>query len=197
MKSEKEKMLSGELFKITDRELEDARTKSRIVNGELNNLYPDNLEKVPECLSRLFGYVGKNVFLIPPFKCDYGFNISVGENTFINNNCIFLDIGKIKIGKDVLIGPNTGLYAVSHPIYPDERKLGMEYGTHITIGDNVWIGGSCVINNGVTIGKNSIIGSGSVVTKDIPENVIAAGNPCRVIREITENDRMLKEKNEK
>lgn len=125
--------------------------------------------------------------------CDYGYNISLGENSFINHDCIFLDIGKVKIGKNVLIGPRVSFLAVNHPLFPSERETGYEYGTHITIEDGVWIGGAVTINDGVTIGKNSVIGSGSVVVKDIPENVIAVGNPCRVLRKIDEKDKMMKE----
>lgn len=193
-KSEKEKMLSGELFVIADEELENDRINARNFVNLYTESFQKNHDEAKKYLKKLFGFVGENAYIIPPFKCDYGFNTSIGDNTFINNNCTLLDIGKINIGKHVLIGPYVGLYAVTHPIHPEERILGMEYGTHITIEDNVWIGGGTIINNGITIGKNSIIGSGSVVTKDIPANVIAAGNPCRVIREITENDRIMSKK---
>lgn len=126
---------------------------------------------------------------MPPFHCDYGKNIEVGENFFANYNCIILDVAKVTIGKNVMFAPNVSIYTAGHPIHPDSRNSGYEYGIPVTIGDNVWIGGSVVINPGVTIGNNVVIGSGSVVTKDIPDNVIAVGNPCRVIREITEEDR--------
>ena len=139
--------------------------------------------------------VGENLVIEPPFHCDYGSNIEVGENFFANYNLTILDVGKVKIGKNAQIAPNVSIYTAGHPVHPDSRNSGYEYGIDITIGDNVWIGGSSVINPGVTIGNNVVIGSGSVVTKDIPDNVIAAGNPCRVIRSITEEDRKYYFKN--
>lgn len=116
-------------------------------------------------------------------------NIEVGENFYANFNCVILDVGKVKIGTNVMFAPNVSIYTAGHPIHPESRNSGYEYGIGITIGDNVWVGGSVVINPGVHIGNNVVIGSGSVVTKDIPDNVIAVGNPCRIIREITEDDR--------
>lgn len=130
-----------------------------------------------------------SVYFEPPFHCEYGSHIEIGEGFYANTGCVMLDVGRITIGDNVLFGPNVSLYTAGHPIHPESRKSGYEYGIPIKIGDNVWIGGSCVILPGVTIGNNVVIGAGSVVTKDIPDNVCAAGNPCRVIREITEEDR--------
>lgn len=130
-----------------------------------------------------------SIYFEPPFHCEYGSHIEIGEGFYANTGCVMLDVGRITIGENVLFGPNVSLYTAGHPIHPASRKSGYEYGIPIKIGDNVWIGGSCVILPGVTIGNNVVIGAGSVVTKDIPDNVCAAGNPCRVIREITEEDR--------
>ncbi|HIY01246.1 MAG TPA: sugar O-acetyltransferase [Candidatus Blautia faecipullorum] len=138
-----------------------------------------------------------SVYFEPPFHCEYGSHIEIGEGFYANTGCVMLDVGRITIGDNVLFGPNVSLYTAGHPIHPESRKSGYEYGIPIKIGDNVWIGGSCVILPGVTIGNNVVIGAGSVVTKDIPDNVCAAGNPCRVIREITEEDRLYYYKDRK
>ena len=156
---------------------------------EYNQVMPFEPEKGMECLNKTGMVHGESVYFEPPFHCEYGSHITVGENFYANTGCIMLDVGKITIGKNVLFGPNVAIYTAGHPIYPDSRNSGYEYGIPVTIGDNVWIGGSCVILPGVKIGNNAVIGAGSVVTKDIPDNVCAAGNPCRVIREITEEDR--------
>ena len=130
-----------------------------------------------------------------PFHCDYGKNIEVGDNFYANFNTVILDVGKVKIGNNVLLAPNVSIYTAGHPIHPDSRNSGYEYGIAVTIGDNVWIGGNSVINPGVTIGNNCVIGSGSVVVNDIPENSIAVGNPAKVIRQITEEDKKYYFKN--
>lgn len=133
---------------------------------------------------------GEGFYAQTPFHCDYGFNIYTGKNVFLNFNCVILDVGKVTIGDNVMVGPNVAIYAVSHPIHPEPRVVGkLDYGQDITIGDNVWIGGNSVLNPGVHIGENSVIGSGSVVTGDIPANVVAVGNPCRVLRQITDEDK--------
>ena len=128
-------------------------------------------------------------YIVPPFYCDYGNHISVGNNVFINYNCTLLDVGKITIGDNCMLAPNVAIYTAGHPLHPDSRNSGYEYGMDVTIGNHVWIGGSVVITPGVRIGDCCVIGAGSVVTKDIPAWSLAAGNPCRVIREITEKDR--------
>ena len=130
-------------------------------------------------------------FINPPFYCDYGTHIEVGKNFFANYNCTILDVAKVTIGDNCQLAPNVAIYTAGHPVHPDTRNSGYEYGISVTIGDNVWIGGNSIICPGVRIGSNTVIGAGSVVTKDIPDWVIAAGNPCRVIREITEEDRRL------
>lgn len=131
----------------------------------------------------------ETTFLNPPFYCDYGSNIEVGKNCFINYNCTFLDNARIRLGDNCLLAPNVSVYTAVHSIYPDSRALGYEYGIEVTVGDNVWIGGNTVICPGVKLGSNVVIGAGSVVTRDIPDWSFAAGNPCRVIRKITEEDK--------
>ena len=156
---------------------------------EYNETMPFELEKGMECLERAGIKHKENVYFEPPFYCEYGNHIEVGENFYANTHCVMLDVGKITIGNNVLFGPNVGIYTAGHPIHPESRNSAFEYGISIAIGDNVWIGGSCCVLPGVKIGNNVVIGAGSVVTKDIPDNVCAAGNPCRVIREITDADR--------
>lgn len=156
---------------------------------EYNAVMPFDMKKGMDCIARTGIKHKENIYFDPPFHCEYGNHIEVGENFYANVNCIMLDVGKITIGDNVLFGPNVSIYTAGHPIHPESRNSGYEYGIPVTIGSNVWIGGSCVILPGVSIGNNVVIGAGSVVTKDIPDNVCAAGNPCRVIREITDADR--------
>lgn len=156
---------------------------------EYNAVMPFDMKKGMDCIARTGIKHKENIYFEPPFHCEYGSHIEVGENFYANVNCIMLDVGKITIGDNVLFGPNVSIYTAGHPIHPESRNSGYEYGIPVTIGSNVWIGGSCVILPGVSIGNNVVIGAGSVVTKDIPDNVCAAGNPCRVIREITDADR--------
>ena len=156
---------------------------------EYNQLDPEDADGATKILKDLLGKTGDWIKIEPPFHCDYGYNIEVGEWFFANFNFVVLDVGKVIIGDDVQIGPNVSIYTASHPIHPISRQSGYEYGIDVKIGDNVWIGGSTCILPGVTIGNNVVIGAGSVVTKDIPDNMIAVGNPCRVVREITEEDR--------
>ena len=138
--------------------------------------------------AELFAQAGEGTYIEPPFYCDYGCNTYVGKNFYCNYDCVFLDCGRITIGDQVMLGPKVALYAVGHAIDPQVRSHGHDHPEPITIGSNVWIGGSTVVCPGVTIGENTVIGAGSVVTKDIPANVVAAGNPCRVIRPITQAD---------
>lgn len=184
-KTNREKMVAGESYLANDRELVLLRWRAQRLCRKINRFrtmpfYP--LKKY--LLKKLFGKCGKDIYIEAPFHCDYGFNISVGDSFYANAGCIFLDVTPIVIGSNVLLGPNVQLYAATHPLSPQERLKGEEYGKPITIGDNVWIGGNTVITPGVTIGNNSVIGAGSVVTKNIPENVIAFGNPCRVYKQI-------------
>lgn len=184
MKTEKEKMLSCELYDASDSELTKERAKAREIVYDFNNTKPGEHNYRCDLLKKLFGNIKSSICIEPPFHCDYGYNIEVGENFYVNFGCIFLDVNKIKIGDNVLIAPNVQLYTASHPVDPTVRLTFKELGFPITIGNNVWIGGGSIICPGVTIGNNVTIGAGSVVTKDIPDNVVAAGNPCRVIKKL-------------
>lgn len=155
-----------------------------------NQLPPSRREERESILRRAFAKVGSNPWIESPFQCDMGFMIELGDNVYVNHNAMFLDCGGIKIGNNVLIGPNVGIYTPEHAFDPQLRIEGYEISRPVVIGDNVWIGGSVSILGGVTIGENTIIGAGSVVTHDIPANVIAVGNPCRVLREISEEDKI-------
>lgn len=188
----KERMINNLPYKSWLDGLSEDRLECKKKIYEYNNLRPEDDEGRRKILKELLGRMGEGYFNIePPFRCDYGYNIEIGDNFFANYNFVVLDVGKIRIGNNVQIAPNVSIYSASHPVHPETRNTGYEYGIDITIGDNVWIGGSVCILPGVTIGDNAVIGAGSVVTKNIPGNVIAAGNPCRVIREITEDDRYL------
>ncbi len=182
--TEKEKMLAGELYKCWDEELKLSRSRARQLTNSLNHTKDTEEHYRRQLIEELFGTIEGEMVLEPPFYCDYGYNIHVGEGFFANFNCVFLDACPIHIGKRVLIGPNVQLYTATHPLDRKTRAEGLEYGRPITIGDDVWIGGSAVINPGVTIGSNVIIGSGAVVTKDVPSNVLVGGNPAKVIREV-------------
>ena len=190
--TEKEKMLAGMLYDCHDPELRDDAARSRMLTRLFNTTTEEQKEYRISLLKQLFGSTGEHIHIEPPFRCDYGCNIFIGEKFYANFDCIILDVARVTIGKNCLFGPRVCVYTPCHPIDPDERNTGLEYGKAVTIGDNVWIGGSAVINPGVTIGNNVVIGSGSVVTHDIPDNVVAAGNPCRVIRPITEEDKIMK-----
>ena len=187
--NQKERMLAGLPYKAWLDGLEGERELCKQKVYEFNLLPPKERNRIPALLKELLGKTGASLWVEPPFHCDYGWNIEVGENFFANYNLTILDVGKVTIGKNVMIAPNVSIYTAGHPVHPDSRNSGYEYGIPITIGDNVWIGGSVVILPGVTIGNNAVIGAGSVVTKDIPDNAIAAGNPCKVIRTVTEADR--------
>ncbi|MBR5479438.1 MAG: sugar O-acetyltransferase [Clostridia bacterium] len=138
----------------------------------------------------------EKLFIVPPFYCEFGTRIKLGNNFYANYNCVILDVAPVTIGENCMFGPNVSIYTAGHPVHPKTRNTGYEYGKPITIGDNCWIGGSVTITPGVTIGDNVVIGAGSVVTRDIPDNVVAVGNPCRVIREITDKDRRYLHKDE-
>ena len=187
--NQKERMLAGLPYKAWLDGLEEERLENKKRIYQYNNLEPDAFEKQDMLIRQILGKTGENVHIEAPFHCDYGYNIEVGENFYANYNLVILDVGKVRIGKNAQIAPNVSIYTAGHPIHPESRNSGYEYGIAVTIGDNVWIGGNAVIMPGVTIGSNVVIGGGSVVTKDVPDNVIAAGNPCKVIRPITDADR--------
>lgn len=193
--SEKEKMLNGKPYKSFGDELLNERQYAKELIFNFNNLRPKEIDKRNEIIKELLGKTSKNFFIEPPFRCDYGYNIEIGENFYSNYNCIILDCAKVTIGDNVLFAPNVSIYTAGHPIHYELRNAEYEYAFPVTIGNNVWIGGNTVINPGVTIYDNCVIGSGSVVTKDIPANSMAAGNPCRVIRKITDEDKKYYFKN--
>lgn len=191
----KERMLAGLPYKAWLDGLAEERMENKKRIYEFNMCRPDEKEKIQELTREIFGRVGNRINIEAPFHCDYGKNIEIGDNFFANYNCTILDVGKVVIGDNVQFAPNVSLYTAGHPVHPDSRNSGYEYGIGITIGNNVWLGGNVVVNPGVHIGNNVVVGSGSVVTKDIPDNMIAVGNPCKVIREISEEDRKYYYKN--
>ncbi|WP_162427458.1 sugar O-acetyltransferase [Pontibacter pudoricolor] len=184
MQTEKEKMLAGELYDPLDPQLSEERLQARLLLKQLNDSREDYPIERSRILKELITNAGEGLWLQPPFYCDYGYNIIVGEKVFFNFNCVVLDVMPVTIGNRTLFGPNVQIYTATHPLNYKERASGVEYAKPVTIGEDVWIGGSVVICPGVTIGNRCVIGAGSVVTKDIPAGVFAAGNPCRVIREL-------------
>jgi maltose O-acetyltransferase len=190
----KEKMLSGALYTV-DNELRQELLRARRITRLYNAITEEDADADAKkrLLTELLGGMGENIYIEPPFRCDYGGNITVGENFYANYDCIILDVNKVTIGRNVKFGPRVCVYTAGHPIDAAMRRSLLEFGKPVTIGDDVWVGGSVVINPGVTIGSNVVIGSGSVVTKDIPNNVVAVGNPCRVLRAITDDDKKYME----
>ncbi|WP_281391322.1 maltose acetyltransferase domain-containing protein [Alkalicella caledoniensis] len=177
-------MLAGELYNPGDKELSSdrqiARGKVRLFNQSLES----EVDKRTEMLKNLFGSTKENIFIEPNFRCDYGYNIHVGENFYANFDCVILDVCEVRIGDNCMLAPGVHIYTAAHPLDPHQRNSGVEFGKPVNIGDNVWIGGRAVINPGVTIGNNVVIASGAVVVKDTPDNVVVGGNPARVIKEI-------------
>lgn len=187
--TEKEKSALGVLYDANyDEELITERLAAMELCHDYNDLRPSQYDEKDAVLSRLLGRKGKRCIINAPFHCDLGYNIEVGDNFFANYNFVVLDAAKVVIGDNVFIAPNVGIYTAGHPLDAEKRNLGLEYAFPVTIGNDVWIGGGVQICPGVTIGDGTVIGAGSVVTSDIPARVLAAGNPCRVIREITDED---------
>lgn len=182
--SEKQKMLAGELYLASDPELAAESKRARRLLRLYNATTEEELEQRSQLLQELFGAVGAKVEIVPPFHCDYGSHIYVGNNFYMNYGCVILDCNVVRIGENVLCGPYVQIYAAYHPTDPTVRETGRELAAPVTIGNNVWIGGGTIICPGVTIGDNTTIGAGSVVTKDIPASVVAVGNPCQVIRHV-------------
>ncbi|MDR0303866.1 MAG: sugar O-acetyltransferase [Chitinispirillales bacterium] len=182
--TEKEKMLSGNLYKLEGEELIADRIRMRKLVEKFNRSSYDEEKLRVSILKELFAKTGENICVEPPFYCDYGYNISVGDDFYANFDCVILDVCRVEIGKNVFLGPRVNIYTAGHPIDAKTRAEKLEFGKPVKIGDDVWIGGNSVINPGVEIGNNVVIGSGSVVVKNIPDGVVAAGNPCRVIRKI-------------
>ena len=181
--TEKEKMLRGEYYNAFEDSLLQDRKKAQKLCQQLNKIPDGSQDERSQIIKRLF-QTDKEVWIESPFRCDYGYNIDIGENFYANFGCVILDCNLVKIGDYVKLGPNVQIYTATHPIDPKERRSGKEMAYPITIRNNVWIGGSSIILPGVNIGNNTVIGAGSIVTKNIPDNVVAVGNPCRIIRSI-------------
>lgn len=188
--TEKEKMRAQMLYDANyDQALLEERDKAKDLCHQYNQLRPSDRASQLEVLKKLLGKTGENFILTAPFWCDYGYNITLGENFYANHNLVILDGAKVTFGDNVFIGPDCGFHTAGHPVDFERRNQGLEYAYPITVGDNVWIGAGVQVMPGVTIGSNVVIGGGSVVVKDIPSNCVAVGNPCKVIRAITEEDK--------
>jgi len=183
-RSQRERMLAGERYLAGDPELQQLSRRAMRLMERYNRTSIDDAEERRSILSDLLGSVGDEVVLRPPFYCDYGAHIRIGARTFANFNLVALDVAAITIGEDVQIGPNVQLLTPTHPIEPEPRRAKVEAGKPITIGNNVWLGGGVIVCPGVTIGENTVVGAGAVVTRDLPANVVAVGNPARVIRSV-------------
>lgn len=185
----RERMLTGRPYLANRDGLNEARMAAQELLYTYNNLPPSRWGEQRGLLDQLLGGIGENSTILPPLRCDYGAQISVGRDVFINYNFTVLDVCQVTIGDRTLIGPNVSIYAAGHPIAPEDRATGWEYGGPIHIGNDVWLGGSCVVLAGVTIGDGAVVAAGSVVTRDVPPNTVVAGNPARVLRQITQADR--------
>lgn len=186
--TEQEKCDAGLLYDTTFPGREEMHLRCIDLCFDYNNTRPSDMAKREEILRKLFGKLGKNPYVEPTVFCGFGWNIEAGDNFYANNNCVFVDPGKITFGDNVFIGPSCGFYTAHHPIHPELRNKLYEYAFPITVGSNVWIGGGTQVLPGAKIGSNVVIGAGSVVTGEIPDNVVAFGNPCKVYRAITEDD---------
>ena len=188
-RSEKEKMLAGEIYNSMGHELTQDRIAARNLTRLLNDTRENEESQRESLLRRLFGSVGVRPVLQSPFFCDYGYNIHIGDRIEINFDCVFLDVCEIRFGHDCLVGPGVHIYTATHPVSVSERRKGNEFGKPVRIGNSVWLGGRSVILPGVSIGEGAIVGAGAVVTRDVPDNVIVAGNPARILRALTEEER--------
>lgn len=188
--TEREKMQQGLLYDANyDEELLAERSRCKDLCFAYNQLLPSLVDQQKDIIRRLFGKTGERFYITAPFWCDYGCNIEIGENFYTNHNCVILDGAKVTFGDNVFIAPNCTFSTTGHPLDTEQRNQGLEYAYPITVGDNVWFGASVTVLPGVTIGSNTVIGTGSVVNRDIPDGVVAVGNPCRVVRKITEDDK--------
>ncbi|HMC01653.1 MAG TPA: sugar O-acetyltransferase [Flavobacteriaceae bacterium] len=182
--TEKEKMLAGEMYNPLDPELVADRHQCRLLFQEINKLTEDEKKQRFKLFYKLIPKAGKNLWIEPPFYCDYGYNIIAGDNVFMNFNCCILDVAPVTIGNNCMFGPNVQIYTATHPLEAEARNSGREFAKSITIGKNVWVGGHAVICPGVTIGDNVVVGAGAIVTKSFPGNVFIAGNPAKIVKEI-------------
>ncbi|WP_313696170.1 sugar O-acetyltransferase [Halorarum halobium] len=181
MASERERMLNGDRYDPTDPELVAERERARRLVRRYNRTTADESDRRDRLLAELFGTVGDDPYVEPPFRCDYGDNVHVGENFYANFDCVVLDCCRVEFGRDCKLGPGVHVYTATHPLDPAERATGTEWGEPVTVGDNVWIGGRAVLNPGVTVGDDAVVASGAVVTEDVPDGVVG-GNPATVIR---------------
>lgn len=185
MMTEKEKMLSGEWYDAMDTQLLSELTRAKRLCQQYNAIAIDHEAERMAVLRQLLGRVGEFALIQPNFFCDYGYNISLGERFFANHNCVILDCARVSFGDNVLLGPNCQFYTVNHPLAVHERQQWLERALPISVGNNVWIGGNSTVLPGVTIGDNSVVAAGSVVTKDVPANCVVAGNPARVVKDLS------------
>ena len=183
MRTEKQKMLAGEPYQAADPALALERQQARTLCQELAALLPAETARIQALLARLFG-AATDAYVTPPFFCDYGYNIQLGTNVYFNTHCVVLDGMPVSIGDHTMFGPGVHIYTAMHPLDAAQRRAGIEFGRAVTIGHDVWVGGSAVICPGVTIGAGTVVGAGSVVTRSLPPGVFAAGNPCRVLRKL-------------
>jgi len=189
--TEKEKMLKQKLYDAgNDKKLVAERMKAKDLCYAFNQLRPSEVKQQRALLKQLLGQTKENPCILAPFWCDYGYNIEIGANFFANHDLVILDCAKVQFGDNVFIGPHCGFYTAGHPLDVERRNKGLEYAYPIKVGNNVWIGAGVHVMPGVSIGNNVVIGSGSIVVKDIPDNVVALGNPCRIIRSITDEDKL-------
>ncbi|WP_152042956.1 sugar O-acetyltransferase [Salinigranum salinum] len=184
MPTEKEKMLAGDLYDASDPELVAERERARELTRRFNETEPSAGETRQRLLRELFGPSGEDVSVEPPFRCDYGYNVHVGDGFYANFDCVVLDVCPVRIGRNCLVGPGVHVYTATHPLDAARRIEGPEYGTPVTIGDDVWIGGRAVVNPGVTVGDRAVIASGAVVTSDVPDDVVVQGNPAEPVRRL-------------
>jgi maltose O-acetyltransferase len=190
MSSMKERMLAGELYLAADPELEADMARAQALLERYNATRHAEQRERDDLLRELLGEVGEGVVVKPPFRCDYGHTISIGAGTFVNYDCVMLDVTPIAIGEACEIASGVQLLTATHPVDPEARRAGWEYGRPIAVGDNVWLGGGAIVCPGVSIGDDTVVGAGAVVTRDLPAGVVAAGSPARVLREIGEGDRV-------
>lgn len=182
--TEREKALSGQLYSPTDKELRKLHLRVKKLFGKYNKIDPSNEKKLNKLIKKILGGTGEKITVHPPFYCDYGINVFVGENFFANYGCVILDVNKVTIGKNCMLAPCVKMFSATHPVRAEERYNGVELGLPITIGDNCWIGGGAIICPGVTLGDNVVVGAGAVVTKSFGSNVVIAGNPAKIIKEL-------------
>jgi maltose O-acetyltransferase len=186
----RERMLAGDLYIANDPELEGERRRARTLTHRLDAMDPNDVDARRAVLLELLGALGEGGEILPPFRCDYGYQISIGARSFINYGAIFLDVAPITVGADVQMGPNVQLLTATHPVEAEPRRAKWESAKPIVIGDNAWLGGGVIVGPGVTIGANSVIAAGAVVVRDVPPDVVAVGNPARVIRQLRATGRL-------